>query len=284
MNRGGEIDALIRDSRDLDARAATVQGEREIRIDRDDLEQLIDDYQNWYARALAVLPEEQHAEFKDLYEGGLIVKRIKTFLEAPGTVSVVFDPDEENPLIDYWQHPYEATFHASLLEQRQVLTVAKRTLEAVTVSAEIELVERVGRGLPRVIASLGQRGRNRSPFEVQDEYDVQDLVGGILRVLFEDVRPEDPSPSHAGASTRIDFVLKREEIVVETKMTRDGLGERKVADELIKDIERYRAHPACRTLVAIVYDSERRISNPRGLEDDLRHDEPGFQVRVVVCS
>jgi hypothetical protein len=135
-----------------------------------------------------------------------------------------------------------------------------------------------------MIVSLRERKRDRSPLQVSDEYDVQYLLEASLRSLFEDVRPEDPSPSRAGASTRIDFVLKREEIVVEAKMTREGLGERQVADELIDDIERYRAHPDCRTLVAIVYDPERRIGNPTGLEHDLRQDSAEMRVRVVVCS
>ena len=67
-------------------------------------------------------------------------------------------------------------------------------------------------------------------------------------------------------------------------MTRERLGEREVADELIDDIERYRAHPDSRTLVAIVYDPERRISNPKGLEDDLRQDSLELRVCVIVCS
>lgn len=146
------------------------------------------------------------------------------------------------------------------------------------------LVERIGRGLPRMIASLRERGRERQPFVVADEYDVQDLLEAVLRDLFDDVRPEDPSPSRAGASTRLDFVLKREQIIVEVKMTRQGLGERQVADELIEDIERYRSHPDCRTLVAIVYDPERRIPNPGGLEADLRKDTSELRVRVVVSS
>jgi hypothetical protein len=135
-----------------------------------------------------------------------------------------------------------------------------------------------------MVASLRERGRERPALLVTDEYDVQCLLKAVLRELFEDVRPEDPSPSGAGASTRLDFVLKREEIIVEAKMTRQGLGERQVADELIDDIERYRAHPDCRTLVAVVYDPERRIPNPGGLEADLRQDSPELRVRVVVCS
>lgn len=126
---------------------------------------------------------------------------------------------------------------------RQALALTRQQFEVASEGAEVTLVKRIGRGLPRMIVSLRERWRDRSPLQVSDEYDVQYLLEASLRSLFEDVRPEDPSPSRAGASTRIDFVLKREEIVVEAKMTREGLGERQVADELIDDIERYRATP-----------------------------------------
>jgi hypothetical protein len=284
MGRIELCEELIVASRDLDQRAAGIQGDREILVGQEVIDELADDYNRWYARALAVLPEDQHAEFKDLYEGGIVFKRIKTFLAAPGEVNVMFNPEGENALIGYWQHPFETTFHTSLMEQRQALALARQAIEFAHEEAEVALVERIGRGLPRMVASLRERDRSRTPFLVADEYDVQDLLAAVLRDLFEDVRPEDPSPSRAGASTRIDFVLKREQIVVEAKMTRDGLDERKVADQLIDDIERYRSHPDCRTLVAIVFDPERRIANPGGLEDDLRKDSPEFRVRVVVCN
>jgi hypothetical protein len=40
---------------------------------------------------------------------------------------------------------------------------------------------------------------------VQDEYDVQDILKALLRVHFNDVRPEEPNPSIAGQSPRVDF-------------------------------------------------------------------------------
>ena len=41
---------------------------------------------------------------------------------------------------------------------------------------------------------------------------------------------------------RMDFLLKAEEIVVEVKMARSGRDERKIGDELIGDVARYREH------------------------------------------
>ena len=102
-------------------------------------------------------------------------------------------------------------------------------------------------------------------------------------MIFEDVRPEDPAPTRAGGSSRVDFLLKRQRIVVEVKMTREGLRDRELGDQLIEDIERYRSHPDCAALVAIVYDPERRIQNPRGLEEDLSGEREGLLVRVVIA-
>ena len=142
----------------------------------------------------------------------------------------------------------------------------------------------VGRGLPALIDALQRRHADRPPFEVNDEYDVQDLFEGVLRAIFGDVRPEDPSPTRAGGSTRVDFLLKEPRIIVEMKMTRAGLRDRTLGDELIEDIERYRGHPDCDAIVAIVYDPERHLSNPRGIETDLSGQRDGLEVRVVVVA
>lgn len=278
-----DLARLIRETENLDERARSVQGERELLVSPQQINALIGDYHDWYARALAALPEEFHEKFADLYTGGFVIKRIKSFLEAPGGVSVLFNPEEPGPF-SYWEHPYESTFHSSLLEQRQLLTQAKQALALEHSAHELELAVRVGRGLPGLVNALRKRYDQRPGFEVNDEYDIQDLLGGVLRMVFGDVRSEDPAPTHAGGSSRIDFVLKAQRIAVEAKMTRKGLSDRTLGGQLIEDIERYRSHAECNALVAIVYDPHRYISNPAGLENDLSRDHDGLAVRVVITS
>lgn len=79
MDRLQEIDELLLEARQIDSMAEGVQGDRELSVGRERIDQLVDAYNRWYARALAVLPEEQHTEFEDLYEGGNFIKRIKSF-------------------------------------------------------------------------------------------------------------------------------------------------------------------------------------------------------------
>lgn len=129
---------------------------------------------------------------------------------------------------------------------------------------------------------LRTRYGGRSPIELKDEYDVQDLLKTLLAVHFDDIRPEEYTPSYGGKSTRMDFLLKSVGIVVEAKMTRVGLADKDVSSQLIDDKERYRAHPECKSLICLIYDPEGYIKNAKGLEDDLSQDEGGLRTRVIV--
>jgi len=120
-----------------------------------------------------------------------------------------------------------------------------------------------------VTTQLRHRHNDRATLTVTDEYDVQDLLYALLRLHFDDVRPEEWTPSYAGGASRMDFLLKEEKIVVEAKMTRTGLTDKQIADQLIIDAARYKAHADCKKLVCFVYDPESRVRNPRGVESDL---------------
>ncbi len=116
---------------------------------------------------------------------------------------------------------------------------------------------------------LKNRHNQRDTIAIEDEYDVQDLLHAVLKIHFDDVREEEYTPSYAGSSTRMDFLLKNEEIVIEVKKTRNGLKDKEVGEQLILDVAHYKNHPNCTELFCFVYDPENRIKNPRGLESDL---------------
>jgi REase_DpnII-MboI/AbiJ N-terminal domain 3 len=147
----------------------------------------------------------------------------------------------------------------------------------------IETIERLARNLHLVVRRLSQRQHNRPPFEIRDEYDVQDLFHALLTPFFEDVRPEEVAPSLAGGYARIDFLIKTEQIVLEIKKTRPTLKTRELRDQLIVDKEIYRAHPDCRTFVAFVYDPDGYIENSRGFERDLSDSTGDLRVKVIVA-
>jgi hypothetical protein len=143
-------------------------------------------------------------------------------------------------------------------------------------------IERLCARFPIVVRQLRQRRAHRPTLEVMDEYDVQSILQPLLRIFFDDVRPEEVSPSYAGGSARMDFLLKKEHCVLEIKIAREGLGAREVGSQLIEDIARYRAHQDCRKLFCLVYDPGYLINNPRGLETDLAGIRDGLEVKVMI--
>jgi hypothetical protein len=114
------------------------------------------------------------------------------------------------------------------------------------------------------------RQRNRkSLVAIADEYDVQDLLHALLKINFSDIRPEDWVPSYAGGTSRVDFLLKAEQVVIEAKFATNKLKDREVGEQLLVDIAKYEQHPDCKTLVCFVYDPDGRLANPVGLRSDL---------------
>jgi len=88
----------------------------------------------------------------------------------------------------------------------------------------IQIIRNICDRFHLVTRQLRTRYSDRETIDIQDEYDVQDLFHALLHLNFEDIRPEEWAPSNAGKSTRVDFLLKSERIVVEIKKTRRGLG------------------------------------------------------------
>lgn len=124
--------------------------------------------------------------------------------------------------------------------------------------------------------SLLSRYNNRATLTITDEYDVQDLLQALLKLFFDDIRREEWTPSYAGKSARVDFLLKKEKTVIEIKMARKGLTGKELGDQLICDIERYKAHEDCQKLICFVYDPDEYINNPVGIKSDLESQHPDF--------
>lgn len=148
----------------------------------------------------------------------------------------------------------------------------------------INIVRKICSQFHIVAKQLGYyRYENRNTITITDEYDVQDLLHALLKIFFDDVRSEEYTPSYAGGSSRIDFLIKSEKIAIETKKTRKGLKGKQIADQLFVDIERYKkSHPSCKYLFCFVYDPENLIQNPIGFEKDINEKHKG-EAEVLVC-
>lgn len=148
----------------------------------------------------------------------------------------------------------------------------------------IQLIINIFKRFHIICKQLRERYDSRETLDVCDEYDVQDLIHSLLCIYFDDIRAEEWTPSYAGSCSRQDFLLKKEKLVIEIKKTRKGLQDKQVGEQLIVDIDRYKSHQDCKNLLCFVYDPDERITNPRGIENDLTKVTDGLNVITIVTQ
>ncbi|MGF1779802.1 DUF2321 domain-containing protein [Vibrio nomapromontoriensis] len=161
----------------------------------------------------------------------------------------------------------------------------EKVIEQVVGNDEIDhlsLVEQICSRFHLIAKQLKSRYNERDTLVIEDEYDTQDLLHSLLHIYFDDIRPEEWTPSYAGGCSRVDFLLKQEQIIIEVKKTRKSLKSKHVGEQLIIDSQRYRSHPDCKKLLCFVYDPEGWVSNPRGLENDLNSKDDDFEIKVLI--
>jgi hypothetical protein len=146
----------------------------------------------------------------------------------------------------------------------------------------LTILEKIFSRFHRINLKLQNRHDNRPTIKIDDEYDVQDLLHALLTLYFDDIRSEEFTNSSAGRNSRIDFLLKREKVMIEVKKTRQGLQDRKLGDEIKIDISSYK-YPEASTLVFFVYDPDALIQNANAIIDDLENlSKEELSVRVFI--
>lgn len=138
--------------------------------------------------------------------------------------------------------------------------------------AEIDLdpvavVRQVVRRFRAVAKNFERRYGDRNTIIIADEYDVQDLLHGLLLVHFNDVRKEEPVPSTAGGSARCDIMVKRHKLFIEAKMTRTSMTEKRLREQIANDLIYYPSHQHCETIVFVVHDPSGMVLNPDSFRD-----------------
>ena len=273
------ITQLIAESEDLERRMSSLQGDEEPSLT--DITDLRRDYRAWHAHARNVLPAEATKKFDEHRDGSLFKTGINQYLGDPRKDSALRAEDGTFPL-GRWQHPFDSV--RSRLEQQRNLLMEAEPEESPSERVAADLAA-VLRRLPAFLRVMQQR-RPEWPIgeAIKDERELQVVVEAILRTLFDDVRPEDYVPSRGGANSRVDFVLPEVGVVVETKMTRSSMSAQKLGEELLIDAGRYPTHPDCDAILAYVYDPDRRLNNPRGIERDLTmRTAAGLSFLCVIC-
>lgn len=167
---------------------------------------------------------------------------------------------------------------------RRILNAIEEGFLAVEVKSAMgceELLETIFDKFHRVARQLRTRYSGRDTLKIEDEYDVQDLLHALLVLHFADVRPEEWTPSYAGGSLRMDFLLKDYGIVIEVKKTRKSMTAKDLGEQLLIDREKYKVHPDCKKVYCFVYDPEGYLGNPVGIKRDLEQGQEDY-IKVFI--
>jgi REase_DpnII-MboI len=122
---------------------------------------------------------------------------------------------------------------------------------------DVALVERICRRLPQAAKILAVRSRKgKSPFDIVDEYDVQDLLHGILRAYLKHSVQEDPLPKVAAAKGgRADVSIEALGVLIEVKYVHSPDDQKRIFEEFSQDLVLYAQWSHLRTLIYLIYNS-----------------------------
>ena len=230
---------------------------------------------------------------------GKIDISMQNYLEYSSLVgTLVSGIEKQRPM--YKEKYNTAISHTNLMSRQQQLERLEALVNAIEIEIENGLIKEDDKTGDCISSSYKEnienifenfhfccrqarsRYENRPTLDVKDEYDVQDLLHILLKLHFSDIRPEEYTPSYAGRSARMDFLLKDIQTVIEVKMAKKNLKDKEIGEQLILDISKYSTHPDCKELFCFVYDPEGLIRNPKGLEGDLSGDKNGLIVQVFI--
>ena len=147
----------------------------------------------------------------------------------------------------------------------------------------LQVVRRICSRFHLVTRQLRARRDDRPSLEVEDEYDVQDLMHALLRLEFDEVQPEEWRPSYATGKTQTSYLLHREKAVIVVKKTKAGVTSRDLSEQVKVDSATYSSRTDYQTLFCFIYDPEGRIANPRSLEAELTMVSDGYTVEVIIA-
>ena len=158
-----------------------------------------------------------------------------------------------------------------------------KVVESVCEQDPLHLIRKVCQRFHAVVRQLRLRKDYRPTIEVDDEYDLQDLLCALLKVEFDEVATDEWIPPYTGGASRTTLLVDRDQIAIVAKKTVPGLTTKELTDQVLADAAHYRTQGRCSTLFCFVYDPEGRIGSPKRLETTLTSVSEHCRIEVLVA-
>lgn len=187
-------DDLLAECQRLEDVARKIQDGEKVGLPPTEIKKLSDEYQSWFGKCLAVLPEDLRAKFRSEYEGSFWNTKIKKFFEA-ATEPSPFRPSEESAkaLFPYWAYPYNQRFYPFIQSQRLILIEAYQRTQQTNASEdegkEVSWNETIRR-IFKVFIEKADKAKTTHEKKLTYEYLAIFLIGAIdgLTIMGHDAR------------------------------------------------------------------------------------------------
>ncbi|WP_446373557.1 PD-(D/E)XK nuclease domain-containing protein [Coleofasciculus sp. D1-CHI-01] len=100
---------------------------------------------------------------------------------------------------------------------------------------------------------------------MEDEYDVQDLLHGLIRAYVKYSIQEEPLGKIAGNSSRVDIAIEDLGILVEVKYVHNPNDQARIFKDLSSDQELYIKWEPLKVLICLIYNSG-DLRDPESME------------------
>lgn len=134
-----------------------------------------------------------------------------------------------------------------------------------------EIIRCILNRLPDVINQYKKQYKNTFNISIKNEYDVQYLLQGVLKLYFEDVRLEVPTGQVFDKSYRSDIFLFDHQIIIETKYVYKTTTEKVLGEEFMRDVVGFQqTYPGCKKIYFYVYNPNNILATKQTLISDVR--------------
>jgi hypothetical protein len=124
-------------------------------------------------------------------------------------------------------------------------------------------LSRAVEALTPTIRSFNSREKGPPPWTVSREDDIRDLFYVMLKPVLFDLVKEEPTPSLVRTHKFVGLCSKASRLFIEVKWIGRKGQWKTILDQIHVDIQSYPSHESCETLVFVILDAVRDISDPR---------------------
>jgi len=175
---------------------------------------------------------------------------------------------------------------AQLKAYREEIQKFWDTKLAPDVSCDVSLIIRLCKRIRNAARILENRKqKDKTPYLIKDEYDVQDLLHALIRGYMKYSVQENTLEKSAGTrASRPDISIEDLGVLIEVKYVRSPKDQKRIVNEFSQDLVLYAKWKPLKTLVLVIYNSD-TLRDPEALEklsDPKETGITGFDVSIIL--